>query len=104
MIEALERLMPIANSDTTVVPGHGLVTDRHAVVQFHDMLQTIESASSSLSQRPRGPNGRAILQLAFCRPRNSLAFAVGMRTPRICPISSAVRIKMGAVTKAPPTP
>jgi hypothetical protein len=48
MIEALERLTSIANTDTIVVPGHGLVADRHALVQFHDISQTVEDRILSL--------------------------------------------------------
>jgi glyoxylase-like metal-dependent hydrolase (beta-lactamase superfamily II) len=48
MIEALARLTSMANTDTIVVPGHGPVADRHALVQFHDMLQRIEERICSL--------------------------------------------------------
>jgi glyoxylase-like metal-dependent hydrolase (beta-lactamase superfamily II) len=42
MIDALERLFPLVNADTIVVPGHGQVADRRALARFHDMLQAIE--------------------------------------------------------------
>jgi glyoxylase-like metal-dependent hydrolase (beta-lactamase superfamily II) len=48
MIDALERLLPLVNADTVVVPGHGPVADRHALVRFHDMLQAIEERILSL--------------------------------------------------------
>jgi glyoxylase-like metal-dependent hydrolase (beta-lactamase superfamily II) len=48
MIEALERLMPIADAKTVVIPGHGLVADRNALVKFHHMLQAVESRILSL--------------------------------------------------------
>jgi cyclase len=48
MIEALERLMPIADTGPIIIPGHGLAADRHALVEFHDMLQTIEDRVLSL--------------------------------------------------------
>ena len=38
MIDALERLTPLVNADTVVVPGHGQVADRHALILFRDML------------------------------------------------------------------
>lgn len=56
MIEALERLIPLVNSDTIVVPGHGPLADRHALLRFRDMLQTIEDRVLSLiKERLTGP-------------------------------------------------
>jgi len=34
--------MAIANANTIVIPGHGPVADCDALIQFHQMLQTIE--------------------------------------------------------------
>lgn len=42
MIEAVERLLPMIDGDTVVVPGHGAVTDRTGLVAFLDMLCRIE--------------------------------------------------------------
>jgi cyclase len=42
MIEALERLLPFIDSRTVVVPGHGAVGDRVALVDFSDMLCSVE--------------------------------------------------------------
>jgi cyclase len=56
MIEALERLIPLVNSETIVVPGHGPLADRHALLRFRDMLQTIEDRVLSLiKERLTGP-------------------------------------------------
>jgi cyclase len=41
MIEALERLVSIASANTIVIPGHGLVAERNAIAEFHDLLQMI---------------------------------------------------------------
>jgi glyoxylase-like metal-dependent hydrolase (beta-lactamase superfamily II) len=48
MIQALERLIPLVEADTIVVPGHGSLADRHDLVQFHDVLQAIEDRILSL--------------------------------------------------------
>jgi cyclase len=48
MIDALERLMPLVDGETVIVPGHGLLGDRPALVRFVDMLHTIEDRVLSL--------------------------------------------------------
>jgi hypothetical protein len=42
MIEAVERLLPMIDRDTLVVPGHGAVTHRTGLTAFLDMLRSIE--------------------------------------------------------------
>ena len=42
MIEALERLLTIIDSGTAVVPGHGPMGNRRALIDFRDMLHGIE--------------------------------------------------------------
>jgi hypothetical protein len=42
MIEAVDRLMPIVDGETVVVPGHGAATDRRGLVSFRDMLSAVE--------------------------------------------------------------
>jgi hypothetical protein len=42
MIQAIERLLPIINAETTVVPGHGPIANRDDLVNFYDTLRTIE--------------------------------------------------------------
>jgi cyclase len=42
MIEAVERLLPMIDGDTVVVPGHGAVTNRTGLAAFLDMLRSIE--------------------------------------------------------------
>jgi cyclase len=42
MIRAIDRLLQLVNADTTVVPGHGPVGDRDALVAFRNMLRTVE--------------------------------------------------------------
>jgi cyclase len=49
LIEAVERLIPVVNADTAVVPGHGEVADRQNLVGFHDMLCTIEGCILALA-------------------------------------------------------
>jgi cyclase len=43
MIEAVERLLPMINGDTVVVPGHGAATNRRGLAAFLDMLRSIEN-------------------------------------------------------------
>jgi glyoxylase-like metal-dependent hydrolase (beta-lactamase superfamily II) len=42
MIEAVERLLPMIDGDTLVVPGHGAVANRIGLAAFLDMLRRIE--------------------------------------------------------------
>jgi hypothetical protein len=42
MIEAVERLLPMINGGTVVVPGHGAATDRAGLAAFLDMMRGIE--------------------------------------------------------------
>jgi cyclase len=42
MIEAVDRLLPMIDKDTVVVPGHGATTDRTGLLAFRDMLRSIE--------------------------------------------------------------
>jgi cyclase len=42
MIEAIERLLPMIDGDTVVVPGHGAATNRAGLAAFRDMLRSIE--------------------------------------------------------------
>ena len=38
MIEAIERLLPLIDAHTVVVPGHGAIVDRTGLIRFRDML------------------------------------------------------------------
>ena len=42
MIAAVEELLRLANAETVVVPGHGAIGNRAALLCFHNMLSTIE--------------------------------------------------------------
>jgi len=42
LIEALEGLMPLVNSDTVVVPGHGPIGNQGSLIEFCEMLRTVE--------------------------------------------------------------
>jgi cyclase len=42
IIQAIERLLQLVNAETVVVPGHGPIGNRDALLSFHDMLRTIE--------------------------------------------------------------
>jgi glyoxylase-like metal-dependent hydrolase (beta-lactamase superfamily II) len=48
MVEATERLLPLVNGDTVVVPGHGAIGDRQTLLGFRDMLVAIEGRLRSL--------------------------------------------------------
>ena len=53
MIEAVERLLPMTDGDTVVVPGHGAVTNRTGLAAFLDMLRSIEDRIHVLIEAQR---------------------------------------------------
>ncbi len=53
MIEAVDRLLPMIDGDTVVVPGHGAATDRTGLVVFRDMLRSIEDHILALVEAQR---------------------------------------------------
>jgi glyoxylase-like metal-dependent hydrolase (beta-lactamase superfamily II) len=54
MIQAVERLLQLINTETVVVPGHGPIGNRDALLGFRNMLSTIEGRIESMiaSHRP----------------------------------------------------
>lgn len=48
MIQAVEGLLPLVNSETVVVPGHGPIGNRESLLGFRDMLCTIEGRMKPL--------------------------------------------------------
>jgi cyclase len=42
MVEAVDRLLPMIDGDTVVVPGHGAATDRAGLLAYREMLRSIE--------------------------------------------------------------
>jgi cyclase len=48
MIQAVERLLKVINSETVVVSGHGPIGNRDSLLVFHNMLRTIEGRINSL--------------------------------------------------------
>jgi cyclase len=63
MIEAVDRLLPLLDAGTIVVPGHGAVTDRTELVSFRDMLRTAEDRILAMIEAGRKP-----CEIATARP------------------------------------
>ena len=42
MIHSVDRLLRLTNAETIVVPGHGPIGNRNALLGFRDMLRTVE--------------------------------------------------------------
>jgi cyclase len=53
MIDAADRLLPMINKGTVVVPGHGATTDRTGLLAFRDMLRRIEDRIQVLIEAQR---------------------------------------------------
>ena len=76
MIEAVERLLPMIDGDTVVVPGHGAVTNRTGLAAFLDMLRSIEDRILVLIEAQR-----EIPAITAARCIRSL---IGARGPQAC--------------------
>jgi cyclase len=63
MIEAIDRLLPLLDAGTVVVPGHGAATDRTGLVSFRDMLRTAEDRILAMLEAGREPS-----EIAAARP------------------------------------
>ena len=63
MIEAVDRLLPLLDAGTIVVPGHGAATDRTELVSFRDMLRTAEDRILAMIEAGREPS-----EIAIARP------------------------------------
>jgi glyoxylase-like metal-dependent hydrolase (beta-lactamase superfamily II) len=48
MIQAVERLLQLANAETVVVPGHSPIANRDALLSFRNMLCAIEGRIKAL--------------------------------------------------------
>jgi glyoxylase-like metal-dependent hydrolase (beta-lactamase superfamily II) len=53
MIEAADRLLPMTDKETVVVPGHGAATGRAGLMAFRDMMCTVEDRILSLVEAQR---------------------------------------------------
>jgi cyclase len=89
MIEALERLLTIIDSGTAVVPGHGPMGNRRALIDFRDMLHGIEdrilelvnsgSTPSEICRADRGP--RSVVRPRVCHRRSVHSHGLGRPPP-----------------------
>lgn len=63
MIQAVERLLQIAKSETIIVPGHGPIGNRDWLLTFRDMLRTIEGRI-----KPLIASGRSFSEILAAAP------------------------------------
>lgn len=47
-IAAVERILAIADGDTRIIPGHGALTDKKGLEEYHKMLRVTRQAIASL--------------------------------------------------------
>ena len=43
MIQAIDRILPLCNKDTLIIPGHGPLGDKDELMAFQDMLKTVST-------------------------------------------------------------
>lgn len=63
MIEAVDRLLPMIDRDTVVVPGHGAATSRTGLLEFRDVVRGIEDRVLALIDA-----GRQIPEMIAAKP------------------------------------
>jgi glyoxylase-like metal-dependent hydrolase (beta-lactamase superfamily II) len=63
MARAIERLLPLVNSETVVVPGHGPIGNRDSLLNFVNMLCTIEGRIRRLIS-----SGSPVAEILAARP------------------------------------
>ena len=56
MIEGLSEVIALAGPNTKIIPGHGAIVDRNAVMAHRDMILGVRDQVAKLSQQA-APNG-----------------------------------------------
>jgi cyclase len=78
MIAGTEQLLTLTDNETRIVPGHGAIADRAALVRYRDMLATVRDRVQRLRQ-----SGRSLEDVQMERPTLDLddAWGKGFMTP-----------------------
>ena len=72
MIRSLDLLLPLVGPGTRIVPGHGPLADRAALLRFRDMLVTVRDRVAKLVRE-----GRTLEQVKAAKPLADLDEAWG---------------------------
>jgi cyclase len=77
MIAAADRVLPLANNDTKIIPGHGALGNKADVTKYRDMLVTARDRVQRLKSA-----GKSAQEAATAKPLADLdaAWAKGMLT------------------------
>lgn len=67
IISAVGRLANLIDADTRIIPGHGPLGDREALIRYRDMLQTVRGRIKASIQR-----GETLEQLLAAKPTADL--------------------------------
>jgi len=51
MIAAAERILAISDAETTIIPGHGPISNRAELIAYHQMLQDVRSRTDAAIQK-----------------------------------------------------
>ena len=65
MIDGINTILPMLNADTTVIPGHGAVSDIEGLKAFRDMLVLVESRIKILVAEGKTADEVVALQPSF---------------------------------------
>ena len=63
MIRDIDRVLPLMNDKTVVIPGHGAVADKAALIRFRDMMATVRDNVRKLID-----DGKTLEQIQAAHP------------------------------------
>jgi cyclase len=72
MIAAADKILPLANNDTKIVPGHGPLGDKAGLTKYRDMLVTARDRIQKLKSA-----GKSVEEAAAAKPLADLDAAWG---------------------------
>jgi glyoxylase-like metal-dependent hydrolase (beta-lactamase superfamily II) len=66
-LETMQILIDMAGPDTKIIPGHGMVSDRAALIEFRDMVAEVQKRISDLIRQ-----GMTLEQVVAAKPTADL--------------------------------
>lgn len=72
MVQAIDRVLPMVNERTAIVPGHGAVSSRADLLRYREMLTTVESRVAAQATR-----GATLAEVLSARPAREWEASLG---------------------------
>ena len=77
MLDSMNRFIQLSNATTKVVPGHGPVTDRAALIAHRDMIIAVRDRVAKLVQE-----GKTVAEVVAAKPTTDYDATVGANADR----------------------